>query len=172
VNKGKAREIPHFRAKRHQRAMLCDSDNGQRFVTVSPSIFPLSFLTSLHYYPNHQLNSPLHLSRRKSIVRISPSPLKNSVSALCEPEVSTVASSFSDLRTNKASTKLEPLALIWSMGKQRVTKSISGSKREAALRSYHPRRDTNGTKGKRRSARLIFIGPVTRSHSKVSFPIM
>jgi hypothetical protein len=54
--------------------MLCDSDNGQRFVTVYPSIFPLSFLTSLHYYPNHQLNSPLHLSRRKSIIRISPSP--------------------------------------------------------------------------------------------------
>jgi len=150
--------------------MLCNSNNGQRFASGTESIFPLSFLTSLHYYPNHQLNSPLHLGRRKSIYRISPSPPKNLVSGPSEREVSTIASSFSDLRTSKSFTKLEPLALICSMGKQ--TKSTNGSKREAALRSCHSGRAINRTKGKRRSARLIFTGPVTRSHSKVSFPIM
>jgi hypothetical protein len=152
--------------------MRLNSDNGQRFVSGTESIFLLSFLTSIHYYPNHQINSPLHLGHRKSIYRISPSPPKNLLSAPSERIVSTIASSYSNLRTSKSSTKLEPLALICSIGKQRITKSTNGSKREAALRSCHPGRAINGTKGKHRSARLILIGLVTRSHSKVSFPIM
>jgi hypothetical protein len=103
ANKEKACEIPIFEPNAIS-AMLCNSDNRQRFATGTELIFPLSFLTSLHYYHNHQLNSPLHLGRRKSIYRISPSPPKNLVSGPSEREVSTIASSFSDLCTSKSST--------------------------------------------------------------------
>jgi len=77
--------------------MPSDLDKGQTFLTVYPSIFPLSFLTSLYYYPNHQLNSPLHLIRRKSLIRISLSPpsvwFLHSVNQMCQQSLLTTLTS-------------------------------------------------------------------------------